>query len=146
MIWNNVKLTLERIAPVLISLYRQQIDQTNTNATGRLANTINFKLEIDNQAISLDLLLEDYWKYIEYGRKPGKQPPIRNIQNWIKVKRILPTINPYLIARKIGRYGTEGKYLLSNSLEYINKYYYELIEEAVTLDITNNLDQFLKEI
>ena len=63
--WNNVKLTLERIAPVLISLYRQQIDQTNTNATGRLANTINFKLEIDNQAISLDLLLEDYWKYIE---------------------------------------------------------------------------------
>ena len=59
---------------------------------------------------------------------------------------MLPTINPYLIARKIGRYGTEGKYLLSNSLEYINKYYYELIEEAVTLDITNNLDQFLKEI
>ena len=144
--WNNVKLTLERIAPVLISLYRQQIDQTNTNATGRLANTINFKLEIDNQAISLDLLLEDHWKYIEYGRERGKQPTIRNTHNWIKVKRMLPTINPYLIARKIGRYGTEGKYLLSNSLEYINKYYYELIEEAVTLDITNNLDQFLKEI
>ena len=60
----------------------------------------------------------DYWKWAEYGRKPGKFPPIEKIKEWIKVKPILPrptdgklpTENQlaFLIARKIATKGTKG--------------------------------------
>ena len=36
------------------------------------------------------LILQDYWKYVEYGRKPGTFPNVGKIQEWIKIKPVIP--------------------------------------------------------
>lgn len=53
----------------------------------------------------------DYWYFTVYGRRPGKQPPIESILGWLKKKGITSDIPErslaFLIARKIGRLGTD---------------------------------------
>lgn len=40
--------------------------------------------------------------YVEQGRRPGKQPPIAAIEGWARRHGV----NPYVLARSIGRKGT----------------------------------------
>lgn len=64
----------------------------------------------------------DYGQYVHYGRKPGKQPPVSSIEEWMKKKPVrlrnrqgsfvkeTPKLRrqvAFLIARKIGRDGIE---------------------------------------
>lgn len=52
-----------------------------------------------------------YWYYLVNGRRPGKQPPIDSILGWLEKKGITADIPmrslAFLIARKIGRMGTD---------------------------------------
>lgn len=52
-----------------------------------------------------------YWYFLVFGRKPGKQPPIESIMDWIERKGITASIGikslAFLIARKIGKLGTD---------------------------------------
>ena len=83
-----------------------------------------------------------YVEYVEDGRKPGKQPPMSDILKWVRIKPLKPrdlktgkflTANlktlkqiAYLIARKIGKYGTPAT----------NFYAEAFIEEYNKLDAT----------
>jgi len=56
-------------------------------ATGRLASSI----EVVPTEDGFDILAEDWWKYVEYGRQGrGKFPPIQPIMEWISAKGIKP--------------------------------------------------------
>ena len=50
-----------------------------------------------------------YGRYVEFGRKPGKMPPISALEPWVRLK--LKAKNPravaFLIARKIAREGID---------------------------------------
>ena len=84
----------------------------------------------------------EYARFVEFGRKPGKQPPYRNIEYWYRRKnKIGPdddvenAVN--MIRRAIGRRGVEAQPFLvpafEESLPNIQKYVYRLateIEEA----------------
>lgn len=54
-----------------------------------------------------------YTYFLVNGRKPGKRPPSKVIEKWIRVKGITPKGNitvkqlAFLIARKIGEFGTK---------------------------------------
>lgn len=61
----------------------------------RQRNTLNVKLEIKNDAPAA------YFRIV--GRGPGKMPPVDAVRRWAVAKGI----SPYLVARKIGREGTE---------------------------------------
>lgn len=81
----------------------------------RIKNSVSFSVEKSSEfAYSVTINLPEYWKYIEYGRRPGKQPPLEKIASWISVKRIAPSTTKgapsikglaFVIARKIGREG-----------------------------------------
>ena len=78
-------------------------------------------------------MMEDYWFYVEEGRRSGKTPPIKNIYEWIQNKReiqskfiskstdrIAATKSlAYVIARKIGREGTRAKPFVSPALKQV---------------------------
>ena len=136
--FNNLQAVLNQYGEQLISLYRQKLLQTNTDATGTLGNTLNYIVETNEGLFELSLRIQDYWKYVEEGRGPGKYPPINDIKNWIRVKPVTPTIYngklptidqlAYLIARKIHLRGTRGKYLLQASLDELSVF--DLLDEA----------------
>ena len=118
----------------MLELYRNQLIDKNINASNTLSHTATTIMEVDGTTLSVSFNLEEYWKYVEYGRGPGKRPPIDAIERWIKVKPIIPDpINgrvpttkqlAFLISRKIGMEGTKAqrpleKAVYSDSMELL---------------------------
>lgn len=148
--FKNLKQYLNTLGNQLVDNYRNNLSANGVNATGKLGNTLKFKVTKDSTSYYVDLYLEDYWKYVENGRAAGKFPPITSIRDWIRVKPIipnvyngkLPTIDDltYLIRRKIGTRGIPGKHILRDSLEELN---IDRIEEALTKDVSIKADQLI---
>ena len=104
----------------------------------------------------ITLQLQDYWKYIEDGRKPGKFPPVGAIMRWIEVKPVIPRPNDfgkiptpkqlaYLIGRKIERDGIEPFPALKTTKEELDKLYHEKISVALGHDVSNYIRKLLSE-
>lgn len=148
--FNNLDTLLNTLGDRLIDIYRKNLAQTDTNASGALGNTINYIVEKDDLTYSVDINIEDYWKYIEEGRRPGKFPSVESIRNWVRIKPViprpfngkLPTENQlvYLIGKKIQDEGTEGKHLMQLSLEELEMNWMQLIDAAIQKDLENQVD------
>lgn len=88
-------------------------DKLGMRASGQWAESLSVKLS-ENSA---ELLQESYGDQLDFGRKPGKQPPSEAIEQWLKDKGIAARLEKdisisslaFLIARKIGREGWNRK-------------------------------------
>ena len=103
-----------------------------------------------------------YVEYVEDGRKRGKQPPMSDILKWVRIKPLKPrdlktgkflTANlknltniAYLIARKIGKFGTPATNFYTEAfIEEYNKLDSTLQEEWMK-DIEFNVDYTMKKL
>lgn len=122
---------IENIVAKFTEAYKQQLISDGKKATGNLISSVRGYVEYNGTVLSVMFDIADYWKYVEYGRKPGKFPPIDKIRQWIKVKPILPrpgkngklpTENQlaYLIARKIARKGIPATHSMSKTVNSFN--------------------------
>ena len=91
---------------------RNSLDAKGKNATNELGQSITFNVEVFGGEFQFSLSMAKYWRWVDEGRKAGKQPPIEPIKKWVKVKSVfggLPTENQdgvaFAIARKIGKFG-----------------------------------------
>lgn len=116
----------------LIAQMQNRLRINKTNATSSLSQSINPEIKGTQRGYRLTVLMEDYWQYVEEGRKPGKMPPIKNIYEWIRYKRpiqdkiqqspdkIAATKSlAYVIARKIGQKGTKAQPFVTPSLKQV---------------------------
>lgn len=154
----NLTRVLNEYAQGLVENYKAALGAESINASGELANSVKYIIDDKVKGrfeVKLELL--EYWKYVEYGRKAGKMPPISAIKQWIEVKPIiprpnkngkLPTINQlaYLISRKIGLEGTKGRGVLSERIENANRVFWEDIEDAILKDLGVQLDTIFEEV
>ena len=137
----------------IITTYKSQLEAEQMN-NGELYRTISYSVSTGNSGWVISVSLADYWKYIEYGRRPGKMPPVSAIENWINVKQIIPhsmtlksgkTVIPtipqlsFLIARSIGRRGIAPKPLFQKSFEAAKQQFMQVIKDAITQDIKESL-------
>jgi len=154
--WRNLKEALETYGQVLEEQYREQIASTGAFASGKLFDSVHHIVTVEDHTIDLSLSLEDYWKYVEEGRKPGKFPPLDKIEEWIRIKPVAPYPDAkgrvpsnqqlaFLIGRKIAEEGTEGRHLLDNAIESTQDWI-EIIEQAISKDIEIEIDEFLKKL
>ena len=121
----NIELTqeIQDLVDSIADIYKQNLE--SSKATGNLQNFQTY-ITLNDTTLSVSFELEDYWKYVEYGRGPGRMPPIDKIEDWIRVKPIIPNSQngkipdtrqlAFLIARKIGREGTPAQKPLTNTL------------------------------
>lgn len=154
----NLTRVLNEYAQGLVENYKAALGAESINASGELANSVKYIIDDKVKGrfeVKLELL--EYWKYVEYGRKAGKMPPISVIKQWIEVKPIiprpnkngkLPTINQlaYLISRKIGLEGTKGRGVLGERIENANRVFWEDIEDAILKDLGIQLDTIFEEV
>ena len=138
--WNN------KVNPQIA----RTMDERKINASGGLKASFQ-PGEIIKTPTSINtiLLADDYWEFVEYGRKPTRNGHIegtpylwQSIQEWIAYKGIKPT-NPNMsyeslakaIARKIHRRGTKATHFLSDAFT-----------ESLQMELVNELNARLGDL
>lgn len=116
---------IQTIASEFIIEYREEILARSLSQSGYLPDSMQPEVITDDTALYVAIALADYWKWVEKGRGPGKQPPLTKIEDWIERTGLAVSTDAdgrsisvrslaFLIARKIGREGTEGKHIISD--------------------------------
>ena len=152
---NEIEQILYDVAYQVAIDYQNELRSFDSIASGTL-NNVDFEVEIKGGTYKIYLILQDYWKYVEYGRKPGKFPNVGKLQEWIKIKPVLPRpltngILPtekqlsFLIGRSIKEKGIQPKPALANVLQK-NDAYLNRIKEAVSKSLDKEIKQMLKEL
>lgn len=67
---------LEQFGNQIINSYRRQLNQAGANASGLLGNSLSTQISTEDGIYEVSLLMQDYWKYVEYGRLPGTFPNV----------------------------------------------------------------------
>ena len=133
----------------IVQMYRDNLSKEKVDASGQLSRTADFDLDFDSFHVTIYLILESYWYYIEKGRNKstGKWGRWANkyadIENWLRQKISRGSFVPshghtvphsekeiksvsYLIARKItkmGFYGSDhhGKHILEKTMDEVER-------------------------
>ena len=145
--WNHLQKALETY-----SMYLPSAAKNNMSQYYELKDKISFKVDVSGNLFEVTFNAPEYWKYANYGRPPGKMPPVSAIEEWITRRRIVPEPNTstpnvtslaYVIARKIGRKGTKGTKFLEKSLDEQKEYWMSTISAAIGEDILEEIDSWL---
>ena len=145
--WNHLQKALETYSMYLLSAARNNMSQYY-----ELKDKISFKVDVSGNLFEVTFNAPEYWKYANYGRPPGKIPPVSAIEEWITRRRIVPESNTstpnatslaYVIARKIGKEGTIGTNFLEKSLDEQKEYWMSTISAAIGEDILEETDSWL---
>ena len=156
--WRHLKETLENFADYFIQAARDNLQKNKSNASYDLYNSFEKIIEIGDDWFSVKISLEDYWYYVENGRKAGKFPPLPKIQEWIEIKPIqpypdsngkIPSVEQlsFLIGRKIANEGTEPHPFFEPAKEdAISRFELSIdlaIEEDIDEYITGKVDEYI---
>ena len=143
--WNNLIAVLEEYNQFL-----EEAAKSGLPPRYELRNKIRFDLESNSYLFEIEFNAPEYWKYVNYGRKPGKMPPVKTIESWITKNRIvprplnnkLPTTKQlaYLIAKKIGKKGLPGNNFLGIALDKNRDYWLSRVSIAISQDINQELN------
>ena len=159
---SNLTQALRRVGGLTVQRLSQGLKENNSDASGELDSSIEFKIKQTSKGIDLNISMLDYWEFVDKGRKPGKQPPISNILKWLTYPNVrdkirggqsdAPIENPeslaFLIAKKIGREGTKGTDFATNVFEskLIEKELPDLVLNAVFEDANLVIDELISNI
>lgn len=135
-------------------IYKYQISLGGKNASRKLIDNVKSKVVVNEQSYEVFLNLQEYWKYVEAGRKPGKFPPVGAILKWISVKPIIPRPDAdgnipspkqlaFLIGRKIEQEGIEPFPALEATKDDLNKIYRGRLSAALGHDVSNYIRKIL---
>lgn len=155
--WDNTRKVLAEYGKEFVSVYRERLKSGRINTSKMsLSNSVRYRVQSGNTWIAVDISLLDYWRYVEYGRRPGKMPPISAIEEWIKIKPITPSAYggkkvpttrslAYLIARKIGLEGIKPRGNFAGTQEALLRAFDKDLSEAVAQDVGGAIDIIIKE-
>lgn len=145
--FQNTQKVLNQYAQRLIERYRDNLKTDNSIASGALYDNITYQVNTGVQSFEVVITLEDYWKYVESGRRAGaKMPPIDAIADWITVKPIIPRMDSsgrvpsvrqlaYLISRSISIKGIPAKNGFQKAYDSLLDELYQDIRNAVVMDL-----------
>lgn len=143
---------ITNICNELLQLYKDYVNK----ASGKLADSATYTVKWDGKYFEVWFNLQSYWKYIENGTRPHF-PPIEPIEEWIKVKRLIP--NPingrvpttrqfaYAIATTIARQGTQAYKPLQKTMDsqQADTIIDELVD-AILQTINNQIENELEDV
>lgn len=157
--YKHLTKVLEEYGKWIVERLINEIEWNDINASGRLAKSIHYMLESDKGAFSISLGLEEYYKWVlGKGRGPTQKDGTgelrRNLDEWIQMKPIMPSIKEngklptidelsYLISRKIHTEGYKGADIWDKSIDDANQMFMTQIEEALQMDIEEEIDILL---
>lgn len=142
----NLERVLNEYGQALQDEYKLRLLKDGKTASYNLVDTVRYIYTSNGRKYEISLNLASYWRYVEYGRKPGKYPPPDKILEWVRIKPLLPRPMKngklptekqlaFLIGRKIAEEGIDAGNQLQDSVEAINHTYMLKIYDAIDKDI-----------
>lgn len=153
--WKNVQRVLDEFGREFVEVYRKRLQSGGVNTSkASLSNSVSYEVRSGNTWIAVDISLLEYWQYIEHGRKPGKMPPISAIEQWIKIKPIVPRAYggkkppttktlAFLIARKIGLEGIAPRPHFQSTMDTLLRSFDKALDDAVAQDVGEGIDKIM---
>lgn len=93
---DDLKTFLKVLGDDLVLRIVKILEVNNKRATGELIDSIGYLIGTDKSGnMSVRLLAEFYWVYVEYGRRPGRYVPPDALLEWMKAKGIRPEPKVY---------------------------------------------------
>ena len=133
----------------IVQMYRDNLSKEKVDASGKLSRSLDFDLDFNEYHVTIYLIMESYWYYVEKGRNKstGKfgtwRTKYADIENWLRNKIARGSFIPtgghtiphtekeiksvsYLIARKITKFGFygkdhHGKHILERTLDEVER-------------------------
>lgn len=87
----NLGHMMKRWSQVIVASLRKEITQDDTKASGRLLASIRPQVKIFGNKFVMEIVMEDYWKSVDQGTKPGTKPDVNKILKWMRHKGIQPS-------------------------------------------------------
>ena len=128
------------------------------NNTGALSDSITWRIEsdIDTGDPKGVIIMDDYYYYVDQGRKPGSGtigrgvrgwPPVNDIQRWVQQRGVtIPGLDvdtvTYLIGKSIWMKGIKGIDFINNAIDNIIN---DLVEEGQE-EYAERFEEFIDEI
>ena len=117
------------------------------------ANQVSAMIQEGDEAWTVTINLNEYWKYVENDTRPHWPPPSA-ILRWVEIKPVLPHPDAngripsprslaYLIGRKISREGTTGSHDFKTAQETTIERFRVRIRVAMVRDVQNYVRQVL---
>lgn len=142
---DNLEKKVEEAGKALRETYKDKLKSGGVSATGKLFDSVDYRLEVLEEHIYLYFKAEDYYIHIEKGRKPNsKMPPIEVIRKWMITKGIPDKPGTaFVIARSIGIKGIKPKPFLREAKVEIKEYETQF-KDALLLDVEKYIDKNIK--
>lgn len=153
MAFENTNKSLRKVGSLIRSELSKNLIRDNAIASGNLESNIDVRAFSSGSKFGIDILMLDYWKAVDEGRKAGKMPPVGKIEQWLSYPNVRdklsgfrdkPVSDPqslaYVIARKIGREGTKGNNFATDVFES------GLLEGKITDALENALDEDIEQL
>ncbi len=126
-----------------VKLLAKLLQKAGKKSSGKLIQSLDYRLQETAEAINYQLEANDYFQYVDEGRKPGTYPNISELGKWVSINGISQNAI-FPIARNIFKFGieptnihTKAEIELLNNNKYTNE-----IENAMS----NNIEQIISEI
>lgn len=130
---------LAKAAMNMVADAQENLRSNGTNNTGLLSSTGKVEETRDGDAIDAGFIAKGkrgYAEYVEYGRRAGKMPTVKNLEEWaykkLRVDRKASRGVGYLIARKIAKKGTRPQPFFGPAVEKNRQAVSDAIAAAVS--------------
>ena len=154
--WDATRKAIQSLSADIVDEARYLLDSEKGNASKNLRQSLRYWVTETKTGFRIAFGARGtgakYVRWVEEGRGPGRRPPMEPIRQWIRVKpvklrdrktgRFQPLTDSnvnsaaFLIARKIGREGTEGKEIFKRAVETYRPEI-EALTKAMAKDITS---------
>lgn len=133
----NYDLTFDLMGKQLAARLKNAVNSKGITATGELADSFKY-----NDSIGAVTFLQ-YGEIVDAGRKAGRFPPIKPIEQWIRARGIsasgkTPEQLAFAIATKIKERGFRPQPFIQPTIADIEKQFAEIFAEAIADDIELN--------
>lgn len=147
--FRNLKNQLEALGREYVAELTSQLIHADKVATGNLINSLDYEVLETVNGLLLKIIADDYLKYVDQGRRPGKRPPQKAILKWvqnkgIKIKKQTPSQTAFVLARSIGKKGIKPTNVLKKTQQAIFNNKDILIKKGIQLDINEYIKNILQ--
>lgn len=79
---------MEKYANVIIMALRKNLVESDSIATRKLIQSIRTPIKIMGSRFTLEIHMEDYWRNVDQGQRPGTTVSVDKLERWITAKGI----------------------------------------------------------